>query len=260
MSRGLIINNQRADVITDGDQYDRLKSTCTKDDSSSSDEGQSVARGGVVTPFPWKVHDMLEKADVDGVEIIVCWLPHGRAFMVHRPQEFVEQVMPIWFSQTKFASFQRQLNLYGFRRLTTGRDKGAYFNQHFLRGERHLIQKMSRQKIKGTKVRRAFVPGTDPDFWNMPFMGGGDRKKSSMQIKLPDVIDNNRFNSTSNNAIYPSGPPTPTLSAEETKIKKEEEVLFFEGKPFHYLDRVMMTDNFHRPEAVDFLSPFLHAM
>jgi hypothetical protein len=36
------------------------------DDSDS--EGQSVARGGVVTPFPWKVHDMLEKAEIDGID------------------------------------------------------------------------------------------------------------------------------------------------------------------------------------------------
>jgi hypothetical protein len=61
------------------------------DDSDS--EGQSVARGGVVTPFPWKVHDMLEKAEIDGIEGIVCWVAHGRSFMVHRPQEFVDQIM-----------------------------------------------------------------------------------------------------------------------------------------------------------------------
>ena len=67
-----------------------------KGDTSSNDsdsEGQSVARGGVVTPFPWKVHDMLEKSEIDAIEHIVCWVPHGRAFMVHLPQEFVEQVM-----------------------------------------------------------------------------------------------------------------------------------------------------------------------
>lgn len=92
-------------------------------EDSDSDGGQSVARGGVVTPFrestmhdmhalhirfhhpcfanatlsrysiAWKVHDMLEKSDVDGIDHIVSWLPHGRAFMVHRPQEFVDQVM-----------------------------------------------------------------------------------------------------------------------------------------------------------------------
>jgi hypothetical protein len=80
---------------------------------TSEDQEDSVARGGVVTPFPWKVHDMLEKAEVDGIDEVVSWLPHGRAFMVHNPDVFVNQVMPMWFQQTKFASFQRQLNLYG---------------------------------------------------------------------------------------------------------------------------------------------------
>mmetsp|Transcript_11729 Transcript_11729/g.17205 ORF Transcript_11729/g.17205 Transcript_11729/m.17205 type:complete len:185 (+) Transcript_11729:79-633(+) len=168
--------SQHLEALADRDATKHSNSSCNKDDSSSSDDGQTVARGGVATPFPWKVYDMLETAEVDGFEDLVSWIPHGRAFMVHHPQKFVEQVMPIWFSQTKFASFQRQLNLYGFRRLTTGRDKGAYFNPRFLRGERQLIQKMNRQKIKGTKVRRAVVPGMDPDFWNMPFVGnrGGE--------------------------------------------------------------------------------------
>lgn len=203
-------------------------------DDSDSDGGQSVARGGVVTPFPWKVHDMLEKSGTDGIDHIVNWLPHGRAFMVHRPQEFVDRVMPMWFSQTKFASFQRQLNLYGFRRLTQGRDKGAYFNENFLRGERGMIQRMSRQKIKGTKVRRAVVPGMEPDFWNLPFVNGKNNAKGEMHIKLPDQ-------SFPNEAVR-SGPPTPTLSPENFMHRDEgTDVLFFEGKPFHYLDRAIVT-------------------
>ena len=77
--------------------HSNQQSSSNKDDCSSvTSEGghsSSVARGGVVTPFPWKVHDMLEKGHIDGTEHLVCWLPHGRAFMVHQPEEFVVEVM-----------------------------------------------------------------------------------------------------------------------------------------------------------------------
>jgi hypothetical protein len=46
-------------------------------------------------------------------------------------------IMCRWFRQTKFPSFQRQLNLYGFKRLTSGEDKGGkflvYYSCFFLR-------------------------------------------------------------------------------------------------------------------------------
>ena len=75
-----------------------VNSDCTvgrgQDDSSDCDDnGHSISRGGVQSPFPWKVHDMLENARFDGVEDAVCWLPHGRAFIVHNVNRFVEQVM-----------------------------------------------------------------------------------------------------------------------------------------------------------------------
>ena len=73
-----------------------IRSKTEDSDSSDGDESDKsicVARGGVVTPFPWKVHDMLEKGHIDGIEEIVSWLPHGRAFVVHNVDEFVDQVM-----------------------------------------------------------------------------------------------------------------------------------------------------------------------
>ena len=51
---------------------------------------------------------MLELADQEGFGNIVSWLPDGRSFKVHDPSTFVEQIMPNFFLQSKYKSFQRQ--------------------------------------------------------------------------------------------------------------------------------------------------------
>lgn len=130
-------------------------------------EHEAIARGGVATPFPWKLHEMLDDSSKEHNEEIVGWCPHGRSFIVHKPKIFVEKIMPTYFNQSKFASFQRQLNLYGFHRITAGKDKGAYYHGCFVRGQVALCKGMVRQKIKGTKVRRTLAPGEEPDFYKM---------------------------------------------------------------------------------------------
>jgi hypothetical protein len=90
-----------------------------------SHRGRGGPRGGVSTPFPEKLHEMLSKAVSEAFDHIVSWHPHGRSFAVHQPKRFVIEVMPLFFKQSKLTSFQRQLNLYGFSRLTTGPDRGG---------------------------------------------------------------------------------------------------------------------------------------
>lgn len=122
--------------------------------------------GGVTQPFPEKLHEMLTKET--NVPDIVAWLPHGRAFIVRNPKLFTSQVMNKYFRQTKLTSFQRQLNLYGFRRITQGADAGAYYHELFLRGRPQLCMRMVRQKVKGTGHKQPADAQTEPNFYAMP--------------------------------------------------------------------------------------------
>ena len=77
--------------------------------------------------------------------------PHGRCFVMHKPKEFVVEVMPLHFRQSKITSFQRQMNLYGFNRITKGSDRGGYYHELFLRHKAFLCGMMVRIVFFSTK-------------------------------------------------------------------------------------------------------------
>jgi hypothetical protein len=107
-----------------------------KNDGSGSDKddkNKAQLKGGVSEPFPQKLYRMLEEAEANDQEAVLSFFPHGRAFTVHKPRQFIDEIMPKYFSTNRMSSFQRQLNLYGFRRVTEGRDKGGYFHEFFLK-------------------------------------------------------------------------------------------------------------------------------
>ena len=67
--------------------------------------------------FPIKLYAMLELSEsVFEFAQAVAWLPHGRAFAILDKVKFMEDVVPLFFNQTKIRSFSRQLHLWGFRR------------------------------------------------------------------------------------------------------------------------------------------------
>jgi hypothetical protein len=109
-------------------------------------------RKGRTGTFPQKLHQiLLDLERQEGGTEIASFLPHGRAFAIHKPREFVKHVMPKYFRMSRFSSFQRQLNLYDFQRVTEGPDKGAYYHELFVQGRPILATMMKRNKIKGVK-------------------------------------------------------------------------------------------------------------
>ena len=116
--------------------------------------------------FPQLLHKMLEDAEHKGFQNIVSWQPHGRAFRVHDKKKFVKEILSKYFRQTQFTSFQRQLNLYCFQRLTIGNDKGASYHELFRRDQPHLSRQMVRKRIKGNGARAATDAESEPNFYS----------------------------------------------------------------------------------------------
>jgi len=51
-------------------------------------------RGGVQSPFPNRLFDMLDTCHKEGLESIVAWQPHGRSFIVRKHNEFETKILP----------------------------------------------------------------------------------------------------------------------------------------------------------------------
>jgi HSF-type DNA-binding len=120
----------------------------TSSQSGQQEEQQQPQGGNTTVLFPWKLHEMLQNVISDHKETIVSWLPEGRAFKVHNVPEFVCDILPLYFKQTKYKSFQRQLNLWGFERLTSGPHKGAYFHPQFVQQRPDWCRHLTRQRAK----------------------------------------------------------------------------------------------------------------
>ena len=66
--------------------------------------------------FTVKLHKLLEDAEKHRFQDIIGWNPDRRSFTIFKPVEFADTVMGKYFRQSKYKSFQRQMNLYGFHR------------------------------------------------------------------------------------------------------------------------------------------------
>ncbi|KAI2493734.1 DNA binding protein [Fragilaria crotonensis] len=114
---------------------------------------RGLTTGGIEKrSFPIILHRALHELDrLPGGSDVAAFLPDGRSFCIRDHQEFTDLVLPVFFPKMKgFASFQRQLNLYDFKRVGgMGPDRGCYRHSLFHRDFPGYLIFVKRRKIKG---------------------------------------------------------------------------------------------------------------
>ena len=145
--------------IFDDDMLARKNNISSSSRNINTGVSEPEAPGACENVFPQKLHFLLNQAEKGGFDHIISWVNDGAAFKVHDPKAFLEKVMPNYFDQSKFESFRRQLNLYGFQRVSRGPSRGIYYHQFFLQSEPSLCQSITRPAI-GPAGSPAPSPGT----------------------------------------------------------------------------------------------------
>mmetsp|Transcript_31208 Transcript_31208/g.47806 ORF Transcript_31208/g.47806 Transcript_31208/m.47806 type:complete len:204 (-) Transcript_31208:65-676(-) len=100
----------------------------------------SIIDDDICMPFPQRLMEIL--SNEDNLHII-NWLPHGKGFVIYKKKEFARSIMPLYFRHTsKWTSFTRKLNRWGFDRVSSGPEMGAYYHKFFQRDEPRLCHQM----------------------------------------------------------------------------------------------------------------------
>jgi HSF-type DNA-binding len=128
--------------------------------------GESAIEDPDSQRFPPRLFRLLDRAEEEGFNHVISWQLHGRCFAVHGQEAFKRMLPVLMPGMTQWKSFQRQLRVWGFTRLTEGRDSNGYYHELFLRYRPHLLCRMRRH----SHARDRDNEPTMPNFYSMPFL------------------------------------------------------------------------------------------
>ncbi|XP_078392285.1 heat shock factor protein 1 isoform X9 [Cetorhinus maximus] len=117
------------------------------------------AHGSNVPAFLTKLWTLIEDPDTNE---LICWSASGNSFHVFDQGRFAKEVLPKYFKHNNMASFVRQLNMYGFRKVVNieqgglvkpEKDDTEFQHIYFIRGQEHLLENIKRKVTSMSTVK-----------------------------------------------------------------------------------------------------------
>ncbi|XP_043546885.1 heat shock factor protein 1 isoform X2 [Chiloscyllium plagiosum] len=117
------------------------------------------AHGSNVPAFLTKLWTLIEDPDTND---LICWSVSGNSFHVFDQGRFAKEVLPKYFKHNNMASFVRQLNMYGFRKVVNieqgglvkpDKDDTEFQHVYFIRGQEHLLENIKRKVTSISTVK-----------------------------------------------------------------------------------------------------------
>ncbi|XP_051948410.1 heat shock factor protein 1-like isoform X3 [Xyrauchen texanus] len=172
-------------------------------------EYHSVGLGGVmvtgnnnnnnnVPAFLTKLWTLVEDPDTDP---LICWSANGNSFHVFDHSRFSKEVLPKYFKHNNMASFVRQLNMYGFRKVVhieqgglvkPEKDDTEFQHPYFIRGQDNLLENIKRKVTTVSNIKHEDLKFNPNDMSKMitdvQLMKG---KQESMDSKISTLKHEN---------------------------------------------------------------------
>ncbi|XP_026087318.1 heat shock factor protein 1-like isoform X2 [Carassius auratus] len=160
--------------------------------------GGMVVSGNNVPAFLTKLWTLVEDPDTDP---LICWSPSGNSFHVFDQGRFSKEVLPKYFKHNNMASFVRQLNMYGFRKVVhieqgglvkPEKDDTEFQHPYFIRGQENLLENIKRKVTTVSNIKHEDLKLSTEEMSKMitdvQFMKG---KQESMDSKISTLKHEN---------------------------------------------------------------------
>lgn len=123
-----------------------------------------VEVGASVPAFLGKLWKLVNDSETNH---LISWSAGGNTFIIKNQAEFAKHLLPLYYKHNNMASFIRQLNMYGFHKISSidngglrfDKDEIEFSHSYFMKGQSYLLEHIKRKPTNSKSIVSSTVDG-----------------------------------------------------------------------------------------------------